>query len=208
MGQQRPLVAATSECSTMAPMFSAVLSLPGLSLDLHSPYSQLSTLFSFLEWFRVCILEPHHRKPSPREETDSCLTDCHTRGVIRSAVPGFTGQFLPLSCPYRVFPPLCSTAGQLHTPAHKCHSELYYVGDIHHFSFCSQMRGTTIMLRHKRGRVGCRHSWVACLSCPRFPITPFSYSGMAFFGLWTRGSQIWPRYPQLRKRVGQVRSVS
>lgn len=154
MGQQRPLVAAASECSPMAPTFSAVLSLPGLFLDLHSPYSQLSTLFSFLEWFRVCILEPRHRKPSPREEADSCLTECHTRGIIRSGGPGFTGQFLPLCCLYRVFPPFCSTPGQLHTPAHKCHSELYYVGDIHHFSFFSQMRGTTIVLATQEGKGG------------------------------------------------------
>lgn len=183
MGQQRPLVAAASERFPIAPMFSAVLSLPGLSLDLHSPYPQLSTFFFFfVEWFRICILEPRHRKPTSREETDSCLTESHTHG-IRSAVTrvywAVPSTLLPVSR-FLHFSPYPDSS-----PAHKSHFELYYVGDIHRFSFCSQMRGTTIMLRHKRGRVGCRHSWVSCLSCPRFPITPFSYSDLAFFGLWT-----------------------
>lgn len=191
MGQQRPLVAAASECSPMPPMFSAVLSLPGLSYPWPStPYTHnFPPFFFFLEWFRVCILEPRHRKPSPREETDSCLTECHTH----SSDQGLPGDFFHfaacITCFLHFAPHLDSS------PAHKSHSELYCVGDIHRHSFCSQMRGTTIVLRHKRGRVGCRHSWVSCLSCPRFLITPFSYSDLAFFGLWTCGSQIWSRYP-------------
>lgn len=112
MGQQRPLVAAASERSPIAPMFSAVLSLPGLSLDLHSPHPQLSTFF-----FLSRMVQGLYSGASPQKTIfkgrDRQLSDgvSHPRDSF-SSDQGFLGNSFYLAACI-TFPPFSSIPGQL-----------------------------------------------------------------------------------------------